>query len=161
MKYEKRISSAEDWEKKVTDLEGQLATVQKKHQSYTSISSRGITNPQIVELMEWQHQKSGTDKQIGDWLQEYIDKPSSAPLSIRPHLEQLGTNGHQEQIADPPTTRPKPEPVEATQAKATPKPSRSLNSGTIPNPGGSMSFEDLMRNWETNRENVMNSIKRR
>lgn len=149
--YQKKAESAAEMETKITDLEGRLASTQKRFESYSSISSKGITNPKLVELVEWSHQNSGNGSSIGDWLQECIENPSAAPITIRPHIQELKGSRHLEQQS---ATVPAPAPTVAEPARREPLKPRSINSGAQPPPAGTTRIDELMKNYEQNRDEI-------
>lgn len=81
--------------KQFGELQSKLEASEGRFEKYQSISKFGITDPDLIEAIEWQYNKSNKDvdkeqlKSLGEWLESYIDNPQEAPITIRPHLQTL------------------------------------------------------------------------
>lgn len=147
---QKQIQESDNLKNQIIDLEGKLATTQSQYNRYTSISRTGITNPELIKLLEWTYEdsmgglKKSEQTPIGEWLQKHINNPGEAPLAIRPHLPtsqahtsqaHTSPNGNQSQSVPNPSTAP----IVSNQEPSTPPPSKppinkSISNGVQPNP---------------------------
>ena len=79
----------EQIEKMKTDLQSS----EQKYTRFQSMSKHGFNDPDIIEAIEWSYEKSqngktGSDvKNLGDWLDNIVTDPTTAPKILRPHLE--------------------------------------------------------------------------
>mgnify|MGYP003148566866 CR=1 FL=1 len=77
----------------ITALQAELGESKARYQIHSQISSHGITDPDIRDMIEWQYQKAMSSspkkdrKPIGEWLEGLKSDPSTAPATIRPHLQ--------------------------------------------------------------------------
>jgi len=159
---QKQAEAAQNLQQKLTDLEGKLATSQNKYNRYTSISRQGITDPQLVKLLEWSYDedmrdlKKSDQKPLGDWLQGYIENPNAAPITIRPHLPQQykeGPNTGDEELK----VRAGPQENNLEQiAPKKPAPSKSVNQGALPAPEIASHFDRMkdLNYYSNNRDEI-------
>ena len=60
-----------------------------------AMSQHGITDQDLIDVIEWQFNKSMKDKPkkeqvpLEEWFQQHLNNPAEAPVSLRPHLESL------------------------------------------------------------------------
>jgi hypothetical protein len=93
-KAEKAMSSVDILNQQLQEMKGKLSTAEKRFDRYQSISKHGLTDPDLVEAIEWSYeraQKGLSDKErvsLSDWLDNQVASPESAPITIRPHLHQ-------------------------------------------------------------------------
>lgn len=79
----------------VLDLQNKLEISQNKYQRYMTMSQYGITDQDLIDVIEWQYNKSIKDKPkkeqvpLEQWFQTHLDNPAEAPVSLRPHLKSL------------------------------------------------------------------------
>lgn len=176
---QKQIEESEKLKTQITDLEGKLATTQSQYNRYTSISRTGITNPELIKILEWTYDenmkglKKTEQTPIGDWLQKHIENPMEAPLAIRPHLPKshsnpstpsnqpsqthppsIPTQNHPPSIptqTHPPQTHP---PSNAPQPK--PPINKSISQGVQPNPEIQDTWNRMndLNYYEQNRESI-------
>lgn len=94
-KTEKAMSSVDILNQQLQEMKGKLTTAEKRFDRYQSISKHGLTDPDLVEAIEWSYeraQKGLSDKErvsLSDWLDNQVKSPESAPITIRPHLQAL------------------------------------------------------------------------
>lgn len=94
-KAEKAMSSVDILNQQLQEMKGKLSTAEKRFDRYQSISKHGLTDPDLVEAIEWSYeraQKGLSDKErvsLSDWLDNQVKSPESAPITIRPHLQAL------------------------------------------------------------------------
>ena len=165
-KAEKAMSSVDILNQQLSDMQAKLSTAEKRFTRYQSISKHGLTDPDLIEAIEWSYeraQKGVTDKDrvsLSDWLDSQVENPDKAPLTIRPHLRAL-----REVVT---STEEAPSAQEAnTQAqlaeleRATPPRS---NSGAIPAPDGPAFLDRALKDPEfyaANRDKVIEAWRHR
>ena len=94
-KAEKAMSSVDILNQQLQDMQNKLATAESRFDRYQSISKHGLTDPDLVEAIEWSYeraQKGVTDKErltLSEWLDNQVQNPEKAPITIRPHLQAL------------------------------------------------------------------------
>ena len=94
-KAEKAMSSVDILNQQLQEMQGKLSTAEKRFDRYQSISKHGLTDPDLVEAIEWSYeraQKGVSDKErvsLSEWLDNQVQSPESAPITIRPHLQAL------------------------------------------------------------------------
>lgn len=154
----KIASTATELQNKLTELEGKLATTSNRFSKYKTISSKGITDNDVIELLEWTYEKTqkdvkkGDKKEMSDWLTWCIQNPEQAPVTIRPHLPNNSTSV-KEQLSNPEPAAPPP-PPEPTAIKT---PVRSNNAGAVSvNPEVKDVWNSVksLSDYETNREQI-------
>jgi len=86
----KDISSIDILRNQIKELEAQNIKANEKFNRYTSISSYGLTDPDIVEAIEWAYERSmnKTDEKqdLSEWLQNCFQNPDQAPVILQPHI---------------------------------------------------------------------------
>lgn len=103
------------------EWKGKAETEAARFGTFREIASRGYTDPELVEAIEWSHSKlTGDDKPpVGSWLDALKADPSTAPTLLRPHLSAPVV----EQAAPAATPAPTPQPKgvgSGTQAPGAP-----------------------------------------
>jgi uncharacterized phage infection (PIP) family protein YhgE len=94
-KAEKAMSSVDILNQQLAEMQTKLQTSENRFNRYQSISKHGLTDPDLVEAIEWSYersQKNTTDKDkktLSEWLDSIVDNPDTAPITIRPHLQAL------------------------------------------------------------------------
>jgi hypothetical protein len=122
--FEKQIQSFQSKQasydvlaQQVSDLKTELAKSESKFSRYQSISQIGITDQDVIDVLEFQYEKAmkgSKDKtSLGDWLQGHIDNFEDAPRSIKPFLQQLQPE------PEPSTPEASPEAPEASPEENT------------------------------------------
>lgn len=165
-KAEKAMSSVDILNQQLSDMQTKLSTAEKRFTRYQSISKHGLTDPDLIEAIEWSYeraQKGVADKDrvsLSDWLDSQVENPDKAPLTIRPHLRAL-----KEVVT---STEEAPSVPEAnTQAqmaeleRATPPRS---NSGAIPAPDGPAFLDRALKDpdfYAANRDKVIEAWRHR
>ena len=91
--FQSKQASFDVLSNQVSDLRDQLKKSENKFSRYQSISQLGITNQDVIDLLEWQYDKSTKDQKdkpvLSDWLQSHINNIDDAPISIQHHLQNL------------------------------------------------------------------------
>ena len=172
-KAEKAMSSVDILNQQLADMQTKLQSSEQRFERYQSISKHGLTDPDLVEAIEWSFeraQKGKTDKErqtLADWLDQQVDNPDSAPITIRPHLQALKMIGEDnaETGADLPEASTAAqlqslgEPLESQQAAAP-----RTNVGAIPAPDSPGFLDRALKDPEfyaANRDKVMQAWKNR
>lgn len=172
-KAEKAMSSVDILNQQLADMQTKLQSSEQRFERYQSISKHGLTDPDLVEAIEWSFeraQKGKSDKErqtLSDWLDEQVDNPDSAPITIRPHLQALKMIGEDnaETAADLPEASTAAqlqslgEPLESQQAAAP-----RTNVGAIPAPDSPGFLDRALKDPEfyaANRDKVMQAWKNR
>jgi len=94
-KAEKAMSSVDILNQQLSDMQTKLKGSEQRFERYQSISKHGLTDPDLVEAIEWSFkraQKNKSDKErqtLSEWLDQQVDSPDTAPITIRPHLQAL------------------------------------------------------------------------
>ena len=170
-KAEKAMSSIDILNQQLADMQTKLQSSEQRFERYQSISKHGLTDPDLVEAIEWSFeraQKGKSDKErqtLSDWLDQQVANPDSAPITIRPHLQALRMIG--EDNADTEQDMPDTsaqlqqlgEPIEQ-QTAAAPR----TNVGAIPAPDSPGFLDRALKDPEfyaANRDKVMQAWKNR
>ena len=94
-KAEKAMSSVDILNQQLQEMQSKLSTAEKRFDRYQSISKHGLTDPDLVEAIEWSYERSQrgvSEKEkvsLSDWLDNQVQSPENAPITIRPHLQAL------------------------------------------------------------------------
>jgi hypothetical protein len=135
-----RLGALDNLQGQIETLKGQLETANGRFDRYQAVSKYGLTDPDHLELVEWQYSRSMSTLSkkdqlpLGEWLESLVQDPSKAPLAIRPHLQSLQTSAPSQETA-PPSQEAAPQmqtirPESSLQAPAPPK----MNSGALQAP---------------------------
>ena len=79
----------------VTELQGKLSQSEQKYSRYSAISRFGMTDPDMIEAVEWSYEKAmgklpkKDRSDLNTWLSAQVSDPGQAPIMLRPHLESL------------------------------------------------------------------------
>ncbi len=172
-KAEKAMSSVDILNQQLVDMQTKLQSSEQRFSRYQSISKHGLTDPDLVEAIEWsfeRSQKGKTDKDrqtLSEWLDQQVESPESAPITIRPHLQALKMIGedNEQQIQDLPEASTASqlqalgESLEPQQAAAP-----RTNVGAIPAPDSPGFLDRALKDPEfyaANRDKVMQAWKSR
>lgn len=165
-KAEKAMSSVDILNQQLSDMQTKLTTAEKRFERYQSISKHGLTDPELIEAIEWSYeraQKGATDKDrlsLSEWLDSQVENPDKAPLTIRPHLRAL------KEVADTPEEAESlPEASTAAQMaeleRATPP---RTNSGALPAPDSPGFLDRALKDpdfYAANRDKVIEAWRHR
>ena len=94
-KAEKAMSSVDILNQQLQEMKGKLSTAENRFDRYQSISKHGLTDPDLVEAIEWSYERSqrgASEKEkvsLSEWLDNQVKSPENAPITIRPHLQAL------------------------------------------------------------------------
>ena len=169
-KAEKAMSSVDILNQQLAEMQSKLSTSENRFNRYQSISKHGLTDPDLVEAIEWSYersQKSKADKEkqtLSEWLDSVVENPDTAPITIRPHLQAL-------KMIDEPAAADTPAeqmPAANTQAQLAElhaqQPPPRANAGAMPTPESADFMDRALRDPEfyaQNREKVMSAWKNR
>ena len=79
------------------EMKGKLSLSESKFSRYQAVSKFGITEPDIIEAIEYSYEKSMKSKakkdQVGldSWISQHLESPDTAPILLRPHLVQVAS----------------------------------------------------------------------
>jgi uncharacterized phage infection (PIP) family protein YhgE len=169
-KAEKAMSSVDILNQQLAEMQTKLQTSENRFNRYQSISKHGLTDPDLVEAIEWSYersQKNATDKDkktLSEWLDSVVDNPETAPITIRPHLQALkmvddGPADAQPNVADLPAADTQSQLASLEQARAP-----RTNAKAMPTPESADFLDRALRDPEfyaQNRDKVMSAWKNR
>lgn len=138
----------------VDELREQLATSNQRYERYQAISKHGMVDPDMVEAVEWSYERSQKDipkkerQSLVEWLDGAVQNPDNAPSILRPHLEALRTE-----------SAPQAEAAELTEAS---EPQAPAPQAPVTNNGARTAYDapDLLTRatdpefYEQNREAI-------
>lgn len=125
----KQSSTAVALKEQLTELEGKLSKTTTQYNTYKAISSKGITDPEVIKLFQWSYNEDQKDKkekeriQLQDWISHYMSNPDKAPVTIRPFIPKAAT-------AEP-APEPKKETAPEPQQQTFKPPKTSTNVGAV------------------------------
>ena len=128
-----RMGALDNLQQQIDDYKSKLDQANGRFSRYQAVSQYGLNDPEQMDLIEWTYERAMSkvakkDQQpLESWLAGLVENPTSAPLSIRPHLQALQPQAQPEQPQNQNTTI-KPDPV-----MERPQPPR-LNHGAIAAP---------------------------
>ena len=94
-KAEKAMSSVDILNQQLAEMQTRLQHSEQRFDRYQSISKHGLTDPDLIEAIEWSFERAQKGKTDGDrqtlseWLDQQVTNPENAPITIRPHLQAL------------------------------------------------------------------------
>ena len=172
-KAEKAMSSVDILNQQLSDMQTKLKGSEQRFERYQSISKHGLTDPDLVEAIEWSFeraQKNKSDKErqtLSEWLDQQVDSPDSAPITIRPHLQALKMIGEDaaegsamQEASTASQLQSLGESLEPTEYAAAPR----ANVGAIPAPDSPGFLDRALKDPEfyaANRDKVMQAWKSR
>ena len=139
---------------KINQLETNLNKANSKYERHTAINKHGITEPEVIEILEWQYEKTMKSRakkdreKLDTWLEKMVNNPSSAPISIKPHLPKIESQ---------------PEEVEEvlnSEMEETSPPQIDLNSGALKTPPKKPIISQIgnLDYYRQNRKNIRNQF---
>lgn len=165
-KSEKAMSSIDILNQQLIDMQSKLSTSEKRFSRYQSISKHGLTDPDLIEAIEWTYERAQSKKEdkdrlsLSDWLDSQVENPDEAPITIRPHLRAL-------KMANTPEET-QPEEIDTLETQQNTEPERTpvprSNVGTIPTPDTPGFLERALKDPEfyaANREKVVQAWRSR
>ena len=170
-KAEKAMSSVDILNQQLAEMQTKLQTSENRFNRYQSISKHGLTDPDLVEAIEWSYersQKNAADKDkktLSEWLDSVVDNPDTAPITIRPHLQAL------KMVDDTPAAEAQPNVAEMPAADTHAQLSAleqtrapRANSKAMPTPESADFLDRALRDPEfyaQNRDKVVSAWKQR
>ena len=136
---------------KINQLETNLTKANSKYERHTAINKHGISSSEVMELLEWQYEKTMNSRPkkdrevLGTWLDGIMQDPTKAPISIRPHLPQR-------EIANEEPS----ETMNSELEETTEPPQINLNSGALKTPTKTPMINQIgnLDYYRQNRENL-------
>lgn len=165
-KSEKAMSSIDILNQQISEMQSKLSTSEKRFSRYQSISKHGLTDPDLIEAIEWTYERAqskldeGEKVSLSDWLDSQVKNPEKAPITIRPHLHALKIASSQE---DSPKEEIKTSPAPESPKEERSAPPRS-NVGAIPAPDTPGFLDRALKDPEfyaANRDKVVQAWKLR
>jgi hypothetical protein len=149
--YKNKQASIDMLTDQINSLKSELKTSETKFNRYQNMTKLGISEPELIEAIEWQYDKSMTGKSgkelvpLNEWLANHIENVNEAPLAIRPHLQNLGQSmqseqaeiGHEQPLQQEQYNQAINELSEPSQRYQAPQ----TNKGAVPAPEG----KDILR----------------
>jgi len=172
-KAEKAMSSVDILNQQLAEMQTRLQSSEQRFERYQSISKHGLTDPDLVEAIEWSFeraQKGKSDKErqtLSDWLDQQVENPETAPITIRPHLQALkmigednAEAGDMQEASTASQLQALGESLEPREQAAAPR----ANVGAIPAPDSPGFLDRALKDPEfyaANRDKVMQAWKNR
>ena len=172
-KAEKAMSSVDILNQQLAEMQTRLQSSEQRFERYQSISKHGLTDPDLVEAIEWSFeraQKNKSDKErqtLSDWLDQQVENPESAPITIRPHLQALkmigednADGGDLPEVSTSAQLQALGESLEPREQASAPR----TNVGAIPAPDSPGFLDRALKDPEfyaANRDKVMQAWKNR
>ena len=134
-----RLTEADGLAGTVADLRAQLESANSRYDRHSTIAQIGITDPDLRDAVEWQFERSQQSVakkdrvSLGEWLQNQMASPESAPAVLRPHLQALtqpqqATQQATQQAAEAPaSTLASQKPTGEMHATVSPAMAQALN----------------------------------
>ena len=91
----KSLTSVDLLNTQLTELKSKLESAETRFSRYQSISKHGLTDPDLVDAIEWQYERAQSKVNKKDrvtlsaWLEGHVTNPEQAPSLLRPHLQRL------------------------------------------------------------------------
>lgn len=165
-KANKNTTSIDVLKSKIDELQGKYDKANQRYDRYTAISGYGLTDPELVEAIEWAYDRamSKQDKavELKDWLKGAFENPESAPVMLRPHIEaaRSSMNLEDEVESNPNIDRQQLSELDYRQPENSPIPPRT-NSGAVSLPDKQTSLSNRVYDdpelYEANREQLKKS----
>lgn len=80
----------------IAELRKRLEGAEARYERHVAISQLGITDPDVIETIEWQYERANgklnkkDQRSLADTLAAWTEDPATAPSSIRHHFEAGG-----------------------------------------------------------------------
>jgi len=170
-KAEKAMSSVDILNQQLAEMQNKLETSESRFTRYQSISKHGLTDPDLVEAIEWSYERSQKSKgdqerqTLAEWLDSVVENPDTAPITIRPHLQALKMIDEPAAAESAPAAALPPADTHAQLAELhDQRPPPRANAGAMPTPESADFMDRALRDPEfyaQNREKVMSAWKNR
>ena len=130
-----RLTEADGLAGTVADLRAQLESANSRYDRHSTIAQIGITDPDLRDAVEWQFERSQQSLakkdrvSLGEWLQNQMASPESAPAVLRPHLQALTQpqQATQQAAEAPASTLASQKPTGEMHATVSPAMAQALN----------------------------------
>lgn len=165
-KANKSSASIDVLKSKIDELQGKYDKANQRYDRYTAISGYGLTDPELVEAIEWAYDRAMSKQEkpveLKEWLKGAFENPESAPIMLRPHIQaaRASINLEEEIESSPNHEREQLAELNDTSATNTPIAPRT-NSGAISLPDKQTSLSNRVYDdpelYEANREQLKKS----
>jgi len=130
-----RLTEADGLAGTVADLRAQLESANSRYDRHSTIAQIGITDPDLRDAVEWQFERSQQSVakkdrvSLGEWLQNQMASPDTAPAVLRPHLQALTQpqQATQQAAEAPASTLASQKPTGEMHATVSPAMAQALN----------------------------------
>tara|TARA_Y100001973_G_scaffold66978_1_gene97856 strand:- start:200 stop:850 length:651 start_codon:yes stop_codon:yes gene_type:complete len=127
---QKKIGTVDLLTQQIQELQTNLNSANSKYSRHISISQLGLTDPELIEAIEWSYEKKMSkvakkDRvELSEWLADHMKNPAKAPITIRPHLERLSQPAQQQNNnqTEKSVDTPEPAPLDYPQTNAGARP---------------------------------------
>ena len=95
--FKSKQASLDMLTEQIDKLKSDLKVSETKFTRYQSMTKLGISEPDLIEAIEWQYDRSMNGKSqkeivpINEWLENQIQNVDEAPITIRPHLQKIAS----------------------------------------------------------------------
>lgn len=133
----KSLTSVDLLNTQLTELKSKLESAETRFSRYQSISKHGLTDPDLVDAIEWQYERaqSKVNKKdrvtLSSWLEGHVANPEQAPSLLRPHLQRLTPKATE---APKPSSSPELNAPTQPEQQANPTPPPNTNARSMPAP---------------------------
>ena len=132
----------------VSDLKSQLESSNNRFTRYKAMSQHGITDQELIDVIEWQYERSTKDisrkerPSLEEWFSSHLNNPQDAPITLRPHIQSLNPEEPPQEAVETPTAAPETDldSLEGLQHREFTQPP-VVNKGAVPAPEG----KDILR----------------
>ncbi len=147
----------------VEQMKGQLQTSEQKFSRYQAISKHGLTDPDIIDAIEWSFERSQSQKpkkerqELSTWLDAIVEDPTNAPTVLRPHFQKVQTQsiensqGTSAELAQdtPPPKPPQTAPATNTGVRKAPETGDIVSRGLQDRDFYKQNRQEIMNAWRT------------
>tara|TARA_R110000737_G_scaffold147071_1_gene176900 strand:- start:825 stop:1460 length:636 start_codon:yes stop_codon:yes gene_type:complete len=88
-----KLGNLDSMVEEIADYKKRLSESDSRYQRHASMASQGITDPDLIEAVEWSYQKTmmkieeSERVELSDWLNGIKENPDTAPSILRPHFQ--------------------------------------------------------------------------
>jgi len=159
---QKQQASYDVLAQQVAELRSQLDSSQNRFHRYKAMSQHGITDQELIDVIEWQYERSMKDvpkkeqRTLEDWFSSHLENPAEAPITLRPHLQNITTSEVAPNEEAAVVAEPKNDDLEGLQHRemmSTPQPPIT-NKGAVPAPEGKDILRKAMEDQSFYNQNV-------
>ena len=170
-KASKADSTIDILTQQLEQMKHDLSNSEQKFTRYQAISKHGLTDPDIIDAIEWSYERSqnGRGKKerinLSEWLDTVVSDPEQAPSVLRPHLRNIQpepaekVEQSEEQYVDNSTASQLQEltrreaPRTNTNVRSTPEPDNIIDRGIRDQKFFEENREQIREAWKNRRRN--------